>query len=250
MGAQIQGLSSITRNRTLRRIAGRLADRAQGFATNAKSSKSFGYGEAQLLARIPKRSCIVDIGANRGEWGDLALRFHHDAEYLAVEPDRGLKEALENLLPAHASILSGVMVGPNSLSSFVLGEQLVGGKYLNSVADPNQEFQVMALDEIVKKHLKSQPDFVKVDTDGFDWDVIESGKFVFSTYRPMLQVELGRFWAIASVSHTELFRWAKDLDYLLFLVLPKGISRVTSPFEVANIRSSFNIFGCPRELYK
>ena len=250
MGAQIESLRSITRNPILRRIAGRLAGRALGFATNAKSSKSFRFGEAQLLARIPKRSCIVDIGANKGEWGDLALRFHPDAEYLAVEPDRGSKEALENLLPPHASILTGVMVGPNSLSSFAPGEQLIGGKFLNSVADPNQEFQAMSLDEIVKKYLKSQPDFVKVDTDGFDWDVIQSGKFVFSTYRPMLQIELGRFWAIASVSHTELFRWARDLDYLLFLILPNGISRVTSQFEIGNISSSFNIFACPRELYK
>lgn len=201
------------------------------------------------MARIPKRSCIVDIGANRGEWGELALRFHPDAEYLAVEPDRGSKETLEKSLPAHASILTGVMVGTNSLPSFVPGEQLTGGKFLNSVADPNQKFQVMSLDEIAKRHLKSQPDFVKVDTDGFDWDVIQSGEFVFSTYRPMLQVELGRFWAIASVSHTELFRWAKDLDYLLFLILPKGISRVTSQFEINNIRTSFNLFGCPRELY-
>ena len=108
----------------------------------------------------------------------------------------------------------------------------------------------MSLDEIEKKILKSQPDFVKVDTDGFDWDVLKSGKHVFSTYRPMLQVELGRFWTLASVSHTELFRWANDLDYLLFLVLPNGISRVTSPFEIVNVRSGFNIFGCPRELYK
>lgn len=108
----------------------------------------------------------------------------------------------------------------------------------------------MSLDDIVQQFTLDEPDYIKIDTDGFDLDVLQSGRNVIAQYRPMLQIDCGRFWAMAGLSHLPLLRWADDFDYLLFSILPNRIIRITSQFEIANQLSSFNVFGCPRELYR
>lgn len=222
----------------------------QSYATNARSSVSFEFGEAYLLASIPTRHSIVDVGANRGQWAELALRFFPHAEYLGIEPDKDASQVAKRALPEHATIIDGKMIGTDAQSTFVPGDQLTGGKHLNSLPKGKQVFEVITLDDLVGEYLKKDVDYIKIDTDGFDLDVLASGQYVFSNHRPMFQIELGRFATINSISHTQLLRWGEKLDYLLFIILPRGIRRVTSPFELGNVRTSFNVFGCPREMYQ
>ena len=128
---------------------------------------------------------IVDVGANRGYWTRLALKYFPDAEYTLVEPQDHLKYYIQDLVARGFRITwisAGcgdrlgtlpLIVSPRDDSStFVLtGSQPTGSQRI--------DVPVTTLNQIISSSSAPLPDMVKIDAEGFDLKVLAGASDLF-----------------------------------------------------------------------
>src|ERR1700685_57424 len=101
---------------------------------------------------------VVDVGANRGNWTRIALRFFPDARYTLVEPQGFLKKYVQDLIESGHKIrwinagagdasekLTFTLADRDDSSTFVLSEEEAKKAGLRQVA-----VEVKTLNEIVR----------------------------------------------------------------------------------------------------
>lgn len=120
--------------------------------------------------------CIVDVGANRGNWTRTANAYFPEATFLMVEPQDALKVHAADLLQNARDVRwinAGASDAPGRLaltvasrddsSSFVpTAEQAAAAGFAQI------EVPVRTVDEIVATAGVPVPDIVKIDAEGFD----------------------------------------------------------------------------------
>ncbi len=158
----------------------RLADvRCGAYTISMGASLNYGWGTFFSLVKrhgfAPR--CILDVGANRGNWTREALTHFPEATFLMVEPQNQLQEHVRDLLEAPGSRLRWINAGASDRagrlaltiaprddsSSFVLtAEQAAAAGY------GQVEVEVRTINEIVGTAGVPVPDMVKIDAEGFD----------------------------------------------------------------------------------
>lgn len=156
------------------------------------------FGLLQDLGCQPRH--IVDVGANRGTWTQLTLRYFPDACYTLIEPQAQLIPFLENLQRGNAKI-----------RFYHAGAGKTQGNLLLSVADsddsstfrltpeqaqrygyPQVEVPVVTLNELLAKDDFPTPDLIKIDAEGLDLEVLEgASQFLGNTEIFMVEAAVG-----------------------------------------------------------
>lgn len=237
-----------------RRLASAGASRLMTWATNGQHSGSNAdTGEMSFLASLPMSlKQVIDVGSSRGMWAQLLLRTHPEASYLGVEPIEQFADEARKSLPLAWKTVSGLCLKEPDFPESTANDQ-IGGKAMRAALSMEgrdlSDMPSSTLDQFGLDYGFGEPDFIKIDTDGFDLTVLRSGLQLIRKSRPIIQIEAGRFYVAGNSNINELFIFGKDLDYILAVILPKSIYRVTRPSEILNYRTSFNLALVPRELH-
>ncbi len=141
-----------------------------------------------VLARhINSNRLIIDVGANIGDT-TIAMLQRCENSFLCIEPSDVffpyLETNLKMLSPADASRISTVkrLVGTGKISGTL--NHKAGGTASLGVVQDSASATHFALDELVEA--VSDVLLLKVDTDGFDFDVIQSAERILSSSEPIL----------------------------------------------------------------
>ena len=125
--------------------------------------------------------CMVDVGANRGNWTRTALRYFPDLEAVMVEPQDWLRADVEDLLQANPRlrwISAGASNQGGTLkltirerddsSNFLVSEEEAAAQGLRQVEVP-----VTTVEALVERFALPTPDIIKIDAEGLDLKVLE-----------------------------------------------------------------------------
>jgi len=211
-----------------------LALRGQGFNNNWNVDHS---GEAwfvrHILAPTSPGICI-DVGANRGDYSRVLLT-ETDARVIAFEPLAGCQLALEALANEHNGRLivvpeavgdqSGVMtIHYGDESGFAsLSEEVNSIEYVGRTNTRSAPVTVTTLDD----YLTDIPriDFLKIDTEGFEFEVLSGAQNLLHTCRPRyVQIEMNLHQLHRG--HTLRSIGALLKGYAPFQLLPRGMRPV------------------------
>jgi len=144
---------------------------------------------------------IVDVGANRGTWSEMASEVFPEAEFLLVEPQAEMIQPLAELARRrptfrHASVAVGAEDG--ELVQTIWADSL-GSSFLPPVdpaalvAGGQRRTPVRRLDGLLVEWGRV-PDLVKLDVEGFELEVLKGCPSIFnSTERLILETSLYRF---------------------------------------------------------
>lgn len=162
----------------IQKILGRFGYRITKLGGYAETDPFF--QSLQKLNLHPK--CIVDIGANCGNWTLTAMRYFPEAKYILLEPQGDLlrESGLDKFsnvrifeVGAGAETTTAKLtIAPRSDSfSFSLSPdeaEKLGRKQI--------EFPVVALDDLIEKENLDAPNIVKIDAEGWDLRVLEGAQ--------------------------------------------------------------------------
>jgi FkbM family methyltransferase len=197
-------------------------------------------GEHWIGARLlPGCGTVFDVGANRGDWAASALTINPRLQLHCFEPSKATFNLLRRrgLLPSARLINAGlsstarratlfVYEAIPALNSLYCRQGLEDGWNLNA-PESRETIDVIRLDDYCDAERIDQIDYLKIDVEGHELDVLQGGAKVFEQGRVQYgQFEYGGCNIDAGVLLKDLFAWFDAKRYRLFKLLPNRLRPV------------------------
>jgi FkbM family methyltransferase len=178
-----------------------------------------------LVSFFGESEIVIDVGANCGDTVAAMAISNSKLKYVCIEPDTSFFEFLEKNTKSIESQLPEVKI--KNLKYFVGSEvdsvslDGVGGTKHAVLSKDITAIRSVSLDEIVKDKLKDfcpneSVRLIKSDVDGFDWDVLNSGKELIARDLPMLYFECQFDNLNQKNKYSELISYLNNNDYCWF----------------------------------
>lgn len=151
---------------------------------------------------------VIDVGANTGEWSEKVAQIlvNNSIKFklISVEPvPIFYQELTARNIPNCTTLKLGIS---NQAKSLIITRLGGGASVLFDKSDSHKDKEEILIkctkgDQLVQK-MKIKPNFIKVDADGLDFEILQSFLRTINESRPIVQFE-----------HT--FRFAKEMGYSL-----------------------------------
>ncbi len=231
----------------------KLALRGKGY--NNYSSNLQKSGELKIIKKLESLGLdvIFDVGANSGMY-TLAFLDTTNAKVFAFEPMKKSFDLLvENTKKYDDRILAfNYALGDSERESLIyfnsesdqlasLSKEVHAIPYVGKNNSNSVEVKVRTLDkvfdELRKLHLLNSIDVIKIDTEGFEYEVLQGANLLLITHPPKAII-LEFNWHQLTRSQS-LLNFSKLLnDYAVFQILPYG----SGIFNVEVIKAENNIY--------
>jgi len=165
---------------------------------------------------------IVDVGANHGMWTREALKYFPDSYYTLFEPQKELENSVKDLLanprikfnPVGAGSQAGnfkLTIGKSDTeSSFIYTEKEAAEGGARQIEVP-----IVTLNEFLGKMDVPTPDLIKVDAEGFDFEVLKgSSDFIGKT--EIFVVEVSVAFESMDNSFLKMMNFMDEMGYKIF----------------------------------
>lgn len=176
--------------------------------------------ELEILCKyIPKNGVIYDIGANIGNHSLFFAKYTKPKKIFSFEPIQHVFEVLlkniaENQLK-NIEAFNFAVSDTNTTGKMLIKNNNVGASQL-SLNEPGN-IQVVKLDDLAL----SPPDFIKIDVEDLEYNVISGMEFILMKYQPIIWVE------IRDSNFSRVHEKLKTLDYKL-------VDRVPNEYTYSN----------------
>lgn len=221
-------MNPVITNNYLREVFWRLGRKAYCMARGEPKNNPQTNGEYRLLSQViqchkGKNVLFLDVGANKGDWTvcahDEARKTNVDLSVIAFEPCTGtrsiLKTRVESLSSVRVSALA--LASSEGKANFYFSTPCAGTNSLSAVSGHNSEpVTVTTLDAFIEKASIDHLGMVKIDTEGFDFNVLQGAKKLLSAGRiDIIQFEYNWRWLLNHASLRDVFEFIKDKPYLV-----------------------------------
>lgn len=204
---------------------------ARGDYPNGPKTNGEYWLQDQIIGPRNGEVVVIDVGANEGDWAlravELASRGNVKLSLFAFEPCAETRAVLSQRLAQH----QGVNIVDRAVSSavgegyFYSSENGSGTNSLSGVSGARREFvAVTTLDYFLSEKGIKRVDMLKIDTEGFDLEVLRGCEFsLTSEVIEIVQFEYNWRWLINHASLRDVFEYIKDKPYRLGKLVGRSI---------------------------
>ncbi len=197
-------------------------------------------GERYVLELLQKQAkqeklTIFDVGANTGQYAEVVINtLKKDFHLYSFEPQQEAFNQLKNI--SDASFFSPHQVAVGSAQGEVeifynregsVFASMFPASYQNYdiSLDKSQKVPMITLDNFCKKHNISQIDFLKIDVEGYEIEVLKGCQQLIKEKKvKMIQFEFGIASIKARIFLEDFFTILSDYD--IYRVLQNGIRKI------------------------
>jgi FkbM family methyltransferase len=132
---------------------------------------------------------IIDVGAYEGEWTRKCAKIFPEARFLMVEAMNQKKEDLQKLAAGNKRISAAIsLLGAKTGEEVYFAELETASSVLeeNSSAHQRSKRTINSLNDLVKEYQISKVDFIKLDVQGYELEVLKG----FDQYLPGTDIVL------------------------------------------------------------
>lgn len=190
-------------------------------------AKYFGYGEKglqNLEEKIKENFIIVDVGANIGTMTVRFAKLASLGKIIAFEPslqtyNRLIKHIEINNLTNIIAVNQGVGYKSGAFKLYKVVETNPGMNRIlpNNLSDEVLEFEYISVSTLEKELEKLQVkkvDLIKIDVEGYEYQVLKGAEKILDLYKPMLFIELDDFNLKQNASSAlEVVNFLMDKNY-------------------------------------
>jgi FkbM family methyltransferase len=209
-------------------------------------------GEQRVLRKVlPGCSVVFDVGAHVGDWAAMALAINPALQVHCFEPSAATYERLaarfagaKNLTLNRAGL--SARAGEASLHLFE-GQSDTSSLYAGAgftASAGSENVRLETLDGYCAARGISRIDYLKVDTEGHEFSVLEGAREMLAGGRVgRIQLEYGPGYLEAGVTLRDVFKLLGVLGYSGYKILPRGLEAVAAySVGVENFRLSNWLF--------
>ena len=214
----------------LRGVKARLFGKAGGSRVDREAEPNFlsggRIGMELCLRGLAKRGfqplSVLDIGAAVGSWTKLALYYWPEARYFMLEPLEEHRASLQSMKELHPNvdyILAGAADQPGKRTLGVTQSLLDSSFAYGGIED--RLVDVVTIDGLLQSGRIGQPQFMKVDVQGFELRVLEGAS------QAMRKCD-------AIMLEHQFFRWCPSMT-LVHESIAWMAARSFLPYEIVDI---------------
>lgn len=221
----------LSKNKMVYRVARRLAWDHDG----ENNGDILTNGEMAFLRRHLKNCAIVfDVGANIGEWTQMALSLNPDVEIHCFEPSKNTFSELEkNNFPANIFRNNFGLGSEKADKEFYIFGESSAMNSLYPREGPNFSIQnketvrIDTIDNYCAANRIEEIDFLKIDAEGHDFEVLKgASKMLKDGKIKIIQFEYGGTYIDAGIFLKDIFKFFEELNYRIFKIFPGSIKRI------------------------
>lgn len=220
--------------------------------------KNFEYSEIfEILSK--NMECFFDVGANLGYYSLLASRANPSLKTYAFEPATGPKYYLQKNVSIN-NMQTNIVVVDNALSKdsieidffevkstkYKYLDKNLSGEHNAGTKTKSRNFvktsvQAISLSDFIKEKDIKTIDLIKIDTEGTEVEILESGKEFIEKFKPIIICE-----TLFNTTERSLTNFFNSLDYDLFNHSKQGLIKVNT-LERLKDDGIRNCFFVPKE---
>lgn len=158
------------------------------------------------LINIPKDGVVLDIGGNIGMMSLVFAQKVPQGVVHSFEPTDYAIGKFRTNMSLNAELASRIILNQSFVSTESKDQvsikvfsswPVVGSEDKHEihqgVLKSGDNIPSVSLDDYCSKNALERVDFVKIDTDGYEWDVLRGSKEMLKKYRPQIVFEIGEY---------------------------------------------------------
>ena len=194
-----------------------------------------------------KSPTIIDVGANIGKASERFLKIFPNSRIYSIEPIPDFFKLIDDkrIESKHNLALS------NKKKAIKIYRSGLGAKaaYKKTINKKCEIYNINAIsgDQFVKENQIKKVNIIKIDTDGFDLEVIQGFLKVIKKDRPIIQFELSKWWLLMGFTLKQAEDLFIELNYDLFSMTDNGLETLKIPIP-DSLFVTKNILAFPKEI--
>ena len=181
----------------------------------------------KLLLKKDSSLTIIDIGANIGSVSLKLATIFENSKIFAIEPTNYAYNKLFNNLKLNKELENRVFLRQLFITNSKKPDKVWSSwnfdnsnkkhqKHLGTLKEIKQN-SYLKLDQFIKNENLNSVDFIKLDVDGYELDVLNSGKEFFKNNRPIIFIEIAPYlYPEFGYTVFELINFMKKFNYDFF----------------------------------
>ena len=181
----------------------------------------------KILPKKDKPLTFIDIGANIGSVSLVMAKMFDDLKIFAIEPTNYAFRKLSHNLNLNEELKKKVYLRQLFISNHKKPKSVWSSwnfeksnekhlKHSGTLKEIKQD-SFLKLDEFIKEEKLKDIDFIKLDVDGYELDVLNSGREFFKNNRPIIFIEIAPYlYPEFGYTVFELINFMKKFNYDFF----------------------------------
>jgi len=202
--------------------------------------KSFEY--SAIFEKLSKKTTVfLDIGSNIGYYSLIAAKSNPNIKAYAFEPAIGPKHYLHKNIELNRfkNCIKPINLALSNKTGIIDFYEVESLKYKNLKYNLSGEgnagtkttsrnfikntVKAITLEQFISTEQIKQIDLIKIDTEGTEIDILQSGAHIIKQFQPIIICE-----TLFNTIETDLDRFFKALDYEFYNHTPKGLQKVST----------------------
>jgi len=212
---------------------------------DSKKTEKMGYGDwyfetdGELLMIknfIKENDIVIDAGAHFGDWSDLVLKHtKNKCKLYAFEPVPNFFIKLQNKVNSNGKCYN-LAIGKNdaevTMNYFYKESEgcssLYDRKALNNIPVQKINIKVTCLDNFCLNNQIEHINFLKIDVEGAEWDVLQGADKLISNKKiDFIQFEYGGTFPDANITLKQIYDYLAIKGYEIFRIAPDGLIHIS-----------------------
>ena len=218
----------------------------------------FGSSEKKIvnlrkIFNADKKLIFLDIGANIGSVSLPLAKLFNNALIYSIEPTAYAFNKLYKNLSLNKNLKKQILINQLFISDKNNPKKVWSSWNFNKNKNKHPKHKGnfksikansrLSLDAFVKKNKIKKVDFIKLDVDGYEMDVLKSGNEFFKKNKPIMFVEIAPYlYPEFGYTCLDLIKFIKKLGYNFFDENMKKISNIENTVNLIKDGSSQNFY--------